>query len=536
MHFLYITPLLAAVATAKSPYMPTESACPTTGSLIRDGNTNLGAGEAAYLAGRKDKADAALRTWLDKQSAGFGTNATTVPTIALSTSGGGWRSHTVGAGVMQAMDSREAGNTASTSGLLQAMTYHIGVSGGAWLVSSWAGNNFPTISTLKTTLWLDALDHGLEFPDGWKFLVSYAKIAGDIVDKLQAGYPASMTDLWSRLLSYQFLPGDNGGVAVRMSDIKGFSNMTDFNAPIPIINMNSVDTAAGQCDPLDNGTVWEANPFEFGSWDDHVSAWIPMEHLGTAANATKCTVGFDNLGFLLGLSSNLFPLEACVEDSPYANMKNIVNLITEFIHDWSEDTLFGRVPNPFKGFNGSGDETAEVFAIDELYMVDGGLMTRNDPIAPLLEPARNVSVIFLNDNSADNDLSFPTGEGLKDASIYVQNITRINSRMPTVPDVATFAAQGLDKRGAFFGCDEPKTVTIIWMPNTNYTFASGVSTNKFQYPKAFTEGMINNGVAVATQNGDDGWGLCVACAVMMKEDGVALPSGCDACFDKWCYR
>lgn len=536
MHSLYLTCLLAGVATAKSAYMPTKAACPSTAPLVRDGNTDLSTGEAAYIAGRKPVADAALRSWLDKQSAGLGTNATSLPTIALSSSGGGWRALTVGAGVMQAMDGRETGNTAvSTSGLLQAMSYHIGVSGGAWLVSSWAGNNFPTISSLKKDLWLSALDHGLEFPNGYKFLVSYGIIAGDIVDKIQAGYPVSMTDLWSRLLSYQLLPGSNGGAAVRMSDLKGYSNMVNFNAPIPIVNMNSVDTAAGQCNPLDNGTVWEANPFEFGSWDDHVSAWIPIENMGTAADASQCTTGFDNLGFILGQSSNLFALNACVADDPFANIRKIVDNLTEFLHDWSEDTLFGRVPNPFKGFNGTGDETAEVFAVDELYMVDGGIMTHNDPIAPLLEPARDVSVIFLNDNSADSVDNFPTGQGLEDVRNYLQNITRINSRMPTIPDTEVFAAKGLNKRGTFFGCYEPETVTIIYLPNVNYTFESNQPTNKFQYDNDVTEGLIGNGMAIATQDGAEGWGLCVACAIMMKEN-VTLPAGCDACFDQWCYR
>lgn len=530
-YFALISLLVGAVA-ATSPYRPTTTTCPS-GDLIRAGNKDLGDGEAAYIAGRKPKADAALSTWLDTQSAGLGSNSSSLPTVALSVSGGGWRSFTLAAGVMQAMDAREDGDS-STSGLLQSLTYSIGVSGGAWLLSSWAGNNFPTITSLSHSLWKDAFNNGIEFPNGWEFLASYVAIAADILEKDDAGYPVSLTDAWSRLLSYQMLQGSDGGVAVRLSDVAGYSNMTDFNVPMAIINSNGIDTTAGECDPDNNSTVWEYTPFEFGSWNDDVAAWIPIEYLGTAANATQCTVQFDNLGFVLGMSSNLFAYEICVEDNPFSNVTSVLQDILEDLHDISEDTDFGRVPNPFKGYNGTGDPAKEVFAVDELYMVDGGIGLHNDPVAPLLEPARNVSVILLSDNSADED-NFPTGEDMIDAWEYVQNISRISYRMPTIPDQDTFLAQGLNKRAVFFGCDEPETVTIVFLPNVNYTYQSNLATTQFQYNEDVTTGMIENGKAIATQNGAEGWGLCLACGIMMKEEGATLPDGCDACFSEYCY-
>lgn len=527
MYTLPLVSLLIGAATATSPYAPSTTTCPAT--LIRDGNKNLGDGEAAYVAGRKTKADAALSAWLETQSPGLGDGE--MPTIALSISGGGWRSQLIGAGVMQAMDARDS--NVSTSGLLQALTYELGVSGGGWLVSSWAGNNFPTISQLKTDLWLSALDHGLEFPKGWKFLIAYVDIAADILEKAEAGFPVSMTDVWSRLLSYQYLEGDNGGVATRLSDVRAYSNMTDFNVPMPIINSNGVNAAGGECNPDDNGTVWEYNPYEFGSWDDAVSAWIPIEYLGTSANSTDCAVGFDNLGFLLGAGSNLFAFEACIEDD-FSSVIGVLETIVKAVHNWDTNTEFGRVPNPFQGYNGDGDETNEVFLVDELYMVDGGVGLHNDPIAPLLEPARNVSVILLSDASADVD-NFPTGADLIDVQDYVANISRINYRLPTIPDQATFLAEGLNKRAVFFGCNEVETVTIVYLPNVNYTYQSNLATATIQYDTDVTEGMIGNGMAVATQNSDAGWGLCLACAIMLKQADAVLPDGCDACFEQWCY-
>ncbi|KAL1882869.1 hypothetical protein Daus18300_000507 [Diaporthe australafricana] len=530
MRSLSLLSLSIGLAAAASPYAPSTTPCPS-GPLIRDGNTNLSDREEAYRVGRKAKADISLASWLEKQSPGLGSG--NLPTLGLSISGGGWRSFLIGAGVMQGMDERDS--DVVTSGLLQALTYHIGVSGGGWLVSSWAGNNFPTVSQLSDDLWKPAFKHGIEAPDGWKFLAAYADITADILEKKEAGYPISLNDPWSRLLSYQMLEGDRGGAATRLSDVAGFSNMVDHNVPLPITNANGIDTKAGLCEPTDNGTVWEFTPFDFGSWNDDVSAWIPIEYLGTAADDTECTVGFDNLGFVLGTGSNLFGHQACVESNPFDDMQNVLEKLVDVLHDVDEELDFGRIPNPFNGFNGTGDEAKEVFLVDELYMVDGGIGLHNDPLAPLLEPARNVSVIFLSDSSADED-NFPTGACLIDASWYTKNISRIADRMPTIPDQDVFFAQGFNKRAVFFGCNETEAVTIVYLPNVNYTYQSNLSTSKFQYDPEVTEGMIANGLQTATQNGAEGWGLCLACAIMMKEEGATLPDGCNACFEEYCYQ
>jgi lysophospholipase len=546
---LYISLGLAAAST--SPYAPTTTTCPS-GSLIRQGNTHLGDREEAYRVGRKAKADEALASWLDRQSHGLGGAGQGVglPTLGLAISGGGWRSFLTGAGVMQAMDGREDGDVV-TSGLLQALTYHVGVSGGGWLVSSWAGNNFPTVSQLAEQQWKPAFEHGIEAPGGWKgVLAAYADIAADVLAKKKAGYPVSLDDPWSRLLSYQMLGGERGGAATRLSDVARSPSFAGHDVPFPVIGANGVNAVdAGLCGPTDNGTVWEFTPYDFGSWDDGVAAWIPVEHLGTAVGDDECTVGFDNLGFVLGTGSNLFGNSACVEasggppPSPFGGeLQNVLEKLIDVVHGADEKLDFGRVPNPFRGFNGTGTgqggeiKAKEVFTDDELYLVDGGVGLHNDPVAPLLEPARNVSVILLSDSSSDED-NFPTGARLIDASRYTSNIPRIASRMPTIPTTKdVFLEKGLNRRAVLFGCDEPDAVTIIYLPNVNYTFQSNLPTTKFQYDADVTEGMISNGALTATQNGAEGWGLCLACAIMMKEEGADLPDGCGACFEQWCYR
>jgi lysophospholipase len=61
-----------------------------------------------------------------------------------------------------------------------------------------------------------------------------------------------------------------------------------------------------------NATVYEATPFEFGSYDPDLSAFIDMKYLGTKLNqlqpasSTSCVTNFDQAGFIIGSSSSLF--------------------------------------------------------------------------------------------------------------------------------------------------------------------------------------------------------------------------------------
>ena len=84
-----------------------------------------------------------------------------------------------------------------------------------------------------------------------------------------------------------------------------------------------------------------------------------------------------------------------------------------------------------------------------------------------------------------------------------------------------------------FGCYEPSAWTIIHLPNYKFSHASGTSTFKFEYTPDETAGMFENGNAVATQNGDEEWPLCLACGILTKS-GQEPPSGCNDCLAKYC--
>ena len=513
-----------------SGYAPILATCPDR-PLVRPA-TGLSSSESTYLKARKTNAATGLKAWLQKTNATFGTN--NLPTVALTSSGGGYRALLSGAGVIQGFDARDS--DVGTSGLYQGLTYQAGLSGGAWLLSSFAGNNYPTISSLKTNLWKPAFQDSLLDPDFLLASTAYAEVTNDILAKQSAGSPPTLTDPWGRLLSYQLLYGNDGGVATRLSSIRGFSNFTSHNVPYPIMTSLGVKTFEGQCLPGPNATTYELHPYEFGSWDSGVSAFTPTQYLGTALSNGKpsngtCIQNYDNLGYVLGTSSNLFN-EACA-DVPATNMTSNIDddlaAIVLTAHELTTRDEYAVYPNPFHNYARSSLISAQI----ELTLVDGGEALQNNPIFPLLQPARGVDVIIVNDNSADTSNNFPNGSEI--LTTYVQSLNAGLTKMPFIPSVATFISEDLNKRPTFFGCNDTSKVTIVYLPNVNYTFPSNEPTAKLEYTEAETEGMVDNGIQIATEGGNAMWPTCLACAVMMKT-GDKLPSSCGSCFDTYCYE
>jgi len=517
--------LIALTQAALSGYAPIPAVCPTT-PLIRSAH-GLSASESAYIAARGPVASAALGKWLQKVNSTFST--ANLPTVALTTSGGGLRSLLTGAGVIQAFDARDS-NT-GVSGLYQGLTYQAGLSGGGWLLSSFAGNNYPTISSLQANLWTTAFQDTLLDPANLAFGAAYAQITADVDAKNAAGFSPTIVDVYGRLLSYQLLYGIDGGVAIELSSITGFSNFTSHAVPYPMITALNVETATGACTPPNNAVIYEFSPYEFGSFDSGVNAFTQTKYLGTSLSngvPTKvtCETNYDNLGYILGTSSDIFnelcttfPTIPGTSGTILANMTSIINKT----HALTTRDEYAVYPNPFYNYAHSTLVSAQT----TLTLADGGESGQNNPLFPLLQPSRNVSVIIVNDNSADTSANFPNGSELHQT--YLQSLSAGLTKMPVIPPTITNA------HPAFFGCNDTSKVTIVYLPNYNYTFPSGESTFKAEYSAAETSGMIMNGGQVATDGGNKGFPLCLACAVV-KKTGDVLPAGCAACFATFCYN
>lgn len=187
-------------------------------------------------------------------------------------------------------------------------------------------------------------------------------------------------------------------------------SFASFAQPFPIIiaavqapGANLSNTFNGSPIPLSN-EIYEFNPYETGSWDPSLASFTPTQYLGTAlsagkpVNASRCVRGFDNAGFLLGTSSNLF-IEYNISstslfNSTIAPIAPFVQLINSTFQGKQpgQQLDVSAYPNPFYGLGVKGEylDAGET----ELNLVDGGLDGQVTPYVPFLVKARQVDVIF----------------------------------------------------------------------------------------------------------------------------------------------
>ena len=536
MHLIVLALLLNlysgafAGPVAVSSYAPQSVTCPPT-PLVRTAS-GISSSESAYIAARKPIASTALGKWLQKVDSSF--QLANLPTVALTTSGGGLRSLLTGAGVVQALDDRDS--NVGTSGLYQGLTYQAGLSGGGWFLSSLAGNNYPTVSSLQKNLWTAAFAESLADPNGLGAEAAYTQITADIVAKSAAGFQPTIVDAYGRLLSYQLLYGADGGAADELATIATLSNFTSHAAPFPIITALNIETATGACIPPNNTVIYEFSPYEFGSFDAGVNAFTQTKYLGTSLSNGKptkatCETNYDNLGFILGTSSDVFN-ELCTTFPNIASVPGLPATLANLINETHQLTFmdeYALYPNPFYQYAHSSLVTNQ----KTLTLVDGGESLQNNPLFPFLQPSRSIDVILVNDNSADTSANYPNGSELYQT--YMQAQLAGLTKMPVIPAPSIFVSQGYNIRPTFFGCNDNSKVTLLYLPNHNYTFPSGESTFKVQYSPSETDGMIKNGGQVATYGGNATFAECLGCAIV-KKTGDPLPSACGQCFVDFCYN
>jgi lysophospholipase len=487
-------------------------------------------------------------------------NASTLPNIGIAVSGGGYRALMNGAGFLAAADNRtnNATNTGQIGGLLQSATYVAGLSGGGWLVGSIYTNNFSSVQTLRdgspgSSVWQFG-NSILEGPDngGIQILSSadyYSTIEGEVSNKQDAGFNASLTDYWGRTLSFQLVNATDGGPAYTFSSISEMDNFMTGEIPMPFL---VADGRAPNTKVISlNSTVYEMNPFEIGSWDPTTYAFAPMRYVGSnfsggvIPNSEDCIRGFDNVGYVMGTSSTLFNqfLLQLNTTTISQSLKNILQDILSTVSENDNDVAQWQ-PNPFYGYNNDTNRNAQS---TELTLVDGGEDNQNIPLYPLMQPVRNVDVIFAVDSSADTNYNWPNGSSL--VATYqrsLNNTIENGTAFPSIPDYNTFINLGLNNRPTFFGCNASNntgpTPLIVYIPNAPYITYSNQSTFTLSYNNTFRNAIIENGYDVATQgNGtvDSEWPTCMACAVLSRsfdKTGETVPAACTTCFDRYCWN
>ena len=154
-----------------------------------------------------------------------------------------------------------------------------------------------------------------------------------------------MTDIWSRALAYHFLTGlgslstldtitteqnfftndTSHGAGILWSDMKFVPTFQQREFPLPIVVTNVRPPGFAKLPPSTilflNSTQYEFTPWEMGSYDPDLSAFVDVKFLGTHVingnppNSSACVTQFDQTSFVFGTSSSLFNVRICASAS-----------------------------------------------------------------------------------------------------------------------------------------------------------------------------------------------------------------------------
>ncbi|KAM0432014.1 hypothetical protein ACHAQK_009930 [Fusarium lateritium] len=552
-------------------YAPKVVDCPSTRPQIREAG-KLSDQEESWVRRRRNNTVDPLKDFLSRANiSGFDAekyiervknNATALPNIAIAASGGGYRALMNGAGFISAADSRN-NKTGPISGLLQSSTYLAGLSGGGWLVGSIFANNFTTIPDLQKSSKVWRFERSIfKGPErsGINILntAEYWTDLMDSVDEKDKGWNTTLTDYWGRALSYQLVNASEGGPSYTFSSIADTANFKDADTPFPILVADA--RAPGQLVVSLNATVYEFNPFEFGTWDPTTYGFAPIEYLasnftnGKIESKGECVRGFDQIGFVMGTSSSLFNQFLLNNITQVGEENDIPKIVVKAVEgvliglDKDDEDIAQYTPNPFYGWNPT--RKSRNYKEHQLTLVDGGEDLQNIPLHPLIQPIRGVDVVFAIDSSADTDNNWPNGTALRATYERVGSAIGNGTEFPSIPSAETFINERLNQRPTLFGCDannftlsdgQSPPPLIFYIPNAPYTAHSNVSTFDMSYSIAERDNIILNALNGATQgNGtiDKEWPTCVACAVMSRSWWKAneeVPDACKTCFDRYCW-
>lgn len=458
-----------------------------------------------------------------------------------------------GAGVLSAFDKRTNGSAQHLGGLLQSATYIAGNSGGLWLVVlNLLANGLPVYETIMAQKFDHPLIEGVaDVPITGEGLVGEANdfgvlsadvqtqigndsVFGALLDaffsrnnstklsgaalvrktaatvtttlkffrdlsietepKKKAGFEISLTDYWGRALTKSIFPPSRRSLDLTFSSLAEQESFRNFSQPFPLLG--SVERRPGVSESSESSHLFEFTPYEFGSWDDYLDAFVDTKFLGTTlkdgrsqlqtknSDFSLCVANYDNLGLIAGTSSSLFNtvfqvvLERILQMEKLSSLFflqilkifGLANYCKRDSMSHPEYALFA--PNPFHGlqtaspFNTPGyvQGSRPVSHADKLYLADGGDDGQNIPFHPLLARGRRVEVIFALDATSDEH-NFPNGSLLW-ATAERYHSTRSSLAIPTfshsgtlkrifpfVPSMLEFKAREMARRPMFLGCD-----------------------------------------------------------------------------------
>ncbi|KLO18926.1 FabD/lysophospholipase-like protein, partial [Schizopora paradoxa] len=595
--FVLLAAVQAQSITPSGNYTPTFVPCPTDSSLVRPASEGLSSAEKAWLQKRTPNVISALETYLGNVGIpGFNTSdyvaalrakESAAPVIGVTFSGGGNRATLVGLGMYQALDSRVPDAIAAkTGGILQAATYIAGLSGGASTTAVIGVNDFARVSDLLAA-------GNLNFSAGPP-QTAFSVIA----DKAELGFNISISDILGINEGFFYFKTANASVdqlSLTWSGIQ--TNPTFLNAsyPLPILmanevipsglpGSNSFETPNGTVlfpRYENNDTIYEITPIEYGSWQGRASAFASTKFSGTALSSgapldsNRCVEGYDSAAFTLGsvvTAINLWIIENLTDgiDGQFAKRdvkgtktsstfipyptnaaqlgeERTANASTAFVEMLPllfelmgnppfESALYGLWPNPFIGFNASSESLQKQ---SELMLVDGSEVGQENPIVPLIQPARNLDFIIVSDGSGSELSSgWMNGTNFLNTDTWAKGN---NLPFPKLPDVNTMLNLKFTTFPTFFGCNEPDVPLLLYVADFPYT-----SFNNFSFLDDFPSGqeqiIMSNALSTISQDSDRltaNWTSCLACGTVLRslqKLDMKVPEFCETCFKDHCWQ
>ncbi len=423
--------------------------------------TDVSAGEKAFVKAREPKVKAALESFLGKKL-----NGTYIPKIAFINSGGGVRAFIGSLGWHIG---------AQQIGLLDAVMYDIGLSGGSWFVTTWvqSGKDPAAFKSLMQPIMAKEL-----YPSGTRFAPDELKQFFDaIVVREALNQPVTLVNPYGALLANRYL-SPYGAKRQEILLSEQTKRIEGGNWPFPILT--AVNGYASDATENKHMMEWfEFTPYEasgVGSWLGNAHA--PIWAFGRTFQGNS-SINRDpqyDVGLLMGICGSAFAfsyklayeetIKAAVASIPFFGESEVKMTGKTLKKILPQDVTEGRfsvskVPNFAKDVSGSAVKQ------EQLRLVDAGLAF-NLPAPPALERKADV-LIFL-------DASGGTlGSVLELVAKYAQTH---NYKFPQV------SLTGLTKRAAtVFAEDDKNTPVVIYMPRTDPTgnVNTDFSTTKFAY-------------------------------------------------------
>lgn len=424
--------------------------------------------EKEYVATRMPVVKAALEKFLGKTL-----NGSYIPRIAIVNSGGGERAFISSIGWHTG---------AEQIGLLDAITYDIGLSGGAWFVLTWMMSDKMSLSFKQLMQPLLAKEMSFDRDNNRKFL-------GALLVRDALSQPITAVNAWGALMANRYLSfAGKDRQALLFSDQA--KRVSSGALPLPIIT--AVNGYSKDLNEKRHQMDWfECTPYEasgVGSWLGN--AHIPVWGFG---RMYKNNISVNNapqydVGLLMGICGSAFApsyarvyqeiLNNAIAEIPVLGgwTKQIAEVVQNKLLPASivEIAMSKRV-SVAKVPNFSHDVKGTTITDDQIRLIDGGIAF-NLPIPSAL--VRDADVIIVCDASAG-----ALGVELQLAAKYAQVH---GYAFPSIP------AQGLDQQAITVCYDEQKksAPVVLYMPRIDPSgkVDTNFSTMKFQYnPQEFEQ-------------------------------------------------